>query len=769
MTAVAKRERWVLRRPKTITEKTLARLAAHPKIRTRFSAALSKPIFPKDIYISGPAGKYVHFTLLNSKKFDRNSFRMKSIGDRGTKMVVGCPAGQWNGTSCRVGMKAQAILVPKDRVKTVVKSVTHTSRFSSNPLLMTVMNPGPGYKKNPVDVEYEAGSKQYRVYRTNKGRSRRVTRRYKKNGMLIPLWNNPDFGKLKVESFGKNPMNIALQTMPILNDNPKHQLWAIGRRGPDGYPDGSIRKSKPTAKEIAILKRGGGGRGMPELYGWDAKDVRGVSVKTQRLFDNPRRGGYDEDDDRDYGPDDDDDRSEFADPGGGSALRAASPTNPRNLPCPKCGAENVLTPEDRMRGYQCDRCADRAEGRYMENPCGGKSYCSNPSHAHNLTPAELAGADTYDENPSHASNLTAAEMAGVDAYDENPNPYTKTRPADRPYEVWMSRDGSWKWFVLKKWQTDDSKPYARWYCLVKSPYMPDGEYGDVYVAGIKSQASLVEKDGKPVGGFKNNPGLPGYFGGVFGDNARRGPDLREGTFVRNLKRVMKGNEIQLDAKSLGRVEASGQFMGDTVYTVRFYCPDGSSKALKFFKHELSVEPSQIGYNSNPFHHAPAGPRALQRHQRGSDGRTPKFGEVHALHKQPASRPGPGHRSVKKVKIPLPKFEIWLKQNGSTEEKHRYNLAKVAYRRFHKGADPEFITRRVVDVGAGKKIVARSFAYSMGKSPFEPYITPKGSGKGPNKPYLHEYETMPEGVTVPGGKVVIKPLDGATKITDWIHR
>lgn len=461
MTAVAKRERWVLRRPKTITEKTLARLAAHPKIRTRFSAALSKPIFPKDIYISGPAGKYVHFTLLNSKKFDRNSFRMKSIGDRGTKMVVGCPAGQWNGTSCRVGMKAQAILVPKDRVKAVVKSVTHTSRFSSNPLLMTVMNPGPGYKKNPVDVEYEAGSKQYRVYRTNKGRSRRVTRRYKKNGMLIPLWNNPDFGKLKVESFKKNPMNIALQTMPILNDNP------------------------------------------------------------------PRRG-YDEDDERDYGPDDDDDRSEFADPGGGSALRAETPTNPRNLPCPNCGTENVLTPEDRMRGYQCDRCADRAEGRYLENPCGGKSYCSNPSHAHNLTPAELAGADTYDENPSHASNLTAAEMAGVDAYDENPNPYAKTRPADRPYEVWMSRDGSWKWFVLKKWQADDSKPHARWYCLVKSPYMPDGEYGDVYVAEIKAQASLVERDGKPVGGFENNPGLPGYFGGVFGDNARRGPDLREG-------------------------------------------------------------------------------------------------------------------------------------------------------------------------------------------------------------------------------------------------
>jgi len=54
----------------------------------------------------------------------------------------------------------------------------------------------------------------------------------------------------------------------------------------------------------------------------------------------------------------------FADPGGNSALRAASKRNPRNLPCPSCGAKNHLTPEDRARGYQCDRCADRAERGY---------------------------------------------------------------------------------------------------------------------------------------------------------------------------------------------------------------------------------------------------------------------------------------------------------------------------------------------------------------------------------------------------------------------
>lgn len=66
------------------------------------------------------------------------------------------------------------------------------------------------------------------------------------------------------------------------------------------------------------------------------------------------------DDDCDFDRDD-----EFADPGGRSALRAASRSNPRNLPCPTCGKPNRLTPRDRALGYQCDECADRAEGSYV--------------------------------------------------------------------------------------------------------------------------------------------------------------------------------------------------------------------------------------------------------------------------------------------------------------------------------------------------------------------------------------------------------------------
>lgn len=60
--------------------------------------------------------------------------------------------------------------------------------------------------------------------------------------------------------------------------------------------------------------------------------------------------------------DDDGFNIDFADPGGRSALRAASRRNPRNLPCPDCGAKNVLTPADVAAGYHCDDCANRAEG-----------------------------------------------------------------------------------------------------------------------------------------------------------------------------------------------------------------------------------------------------------------------------------------------------------------------------------------------------------------------------------------------------------------------
>jgi hypothetical protein len=61
----------------------------------------------------------------------------------------------------------------------------------------------------------------------------------------------------------------------------------------------------------------------------------------------------------DFDPWDDDYEIRFANPG--SALRAATPDDPRIHPCPTCGAPNRLTQQDVDLHYQCDTCADRAE------------------------------------------------------------------------------------------------------------------------------------------------------------------------------------------------------------------------------------------------------------------------------------------------------------------------------------------------------------------------------------------------------------------------
>lgn len=82
------------------------------------------------------------------------------------------------------------------------------------------------------------------------------------------------------------------------------------------------------------------------------------------------------------------------------------------------------------------------------------------------------------------------------------NPCAKARKEAQPYEVWVSKDGTWKWRVLKKYQSPEAEAknqFARWYCAVTSPFTQGGsDLGDVYAKDVKSRAVLVEVDGKPV-------------------------------------------------------------------------------------------------------------------------------------------------------------------------------------------------------------------------------------------------------------------------------
>ena len=78
------------------------------------------------------------------------------------------------------------------------------------------------------------------------------------------------------------------------------------------------------------------------------------------------------------------------------------------------------------------------------------------------------------------------------------NTQAKRRPVEDPYEVWRSPDGEWEWKVLKKYQVDDNKPYAKWLVAVKSPYNFGGtSTGDEYVATVKRGGRKVEGEGRP--------------------------------------------------------------------------------------------------------------------------------------------------------------------------------------------------------------------------------------------------------------------------------
>ena len=68
------------------------------------------------------------------------------------------------------------------------------------------------------------------------------------------------------------------------------------------------------------------------------------------------------------------------------------------------------------------------------------------------------------------------------------NTMGKRRDIDNPYEVWANDQG-WTWKVLKKYQADDHKPYARWFCAVSSPYTHGGyDLGDVYAREVMDHA-----------------------------------------------------------------------------------------------------------------------------------------------------------------------------------------------------------------------------------------------------------------------------------------
>ena len=61
-------------------------------------------------------GRYDHRVMEPKGKFDKRSFRTIDSGEKGdTKVVVGCPKGQWDNKRrrCKVGTRGHKLLTPK--------------------------------------------------------------------------------------------------------------------------------------------------------------------------------------------------------------------------------------------------------------------------------------------------------------------------------------------------------------------------------------------------------------------------------------------------------------------------------------------------------------------------------------------------------------------------------------------------------------------------------------------------------------------------------
>lgn len=82
--------------------------------------------------------------------------------------------------------------------------------------------------------------------------------------------------------------------------------------------------------------------------------------KILQKIDQVNEGYWDSEDGPDY---DDDGFNPNRFRQSGSALHPGTKDDPIDQPCPTCGEEDVLTRRDVAKGYQCDTCADRAEGK----------------------------------------------------------------------------------------------------------------------------------------------------------------------------------------------------------------------------------------------------------------------------------------------------------------------------------------------------------------------------------------------------------------------
>jgi hypothetical protein len=188
----------------------------------------------------------------------------------------------------------------------------------------------------------------------------------------------PDLGKREIWAIkNSNGTEVAvshyknkiLEVYKEITKNPEtdenYTLWRNGKEYPLMMSLGNrvlgneiIDNLKTADAMLYHIYKTANGRDLTEKENQMITDINGGKIRTiAQFYGDDFESEYENDITDDMG---DEDRSMFADPGGSSDLR----TGKREFPCPTCGEPNRLTLKDVQLGYQCDTCADIAEGRF---------------------------------------------------------------------------------------------------------------------------------------------------------------------------------------------------------------------------------------------------------------------------------------------------------------------------------------------------------------------------------------------------------------------
>lgn len=589
-------------------------------------------------------------------------------------------------------------------------------RYKKNPTLMIVTNP---YERNPIDIQYDSG--EYKVIRSNpqKKQKQGSQRKYRQNPRVKQYKPSQAYRK----GVKKRPSG-AIDFRPKSIGIPERGKYIHYRaKDPKKYDKESFRVkpvpgSRTGSKMVVACPRGK----------YDAKNQQcRVGTQKQSVM-VPKRTAMK--------------KSALPKPRkvAKRKKRARAASNPVSYTPPLWGGnpvpysapyyDNTVPLWDNPKRSFEDWMA--SVNLHIQNMAGGLSYEDLPDQPYY---------DWYSSgmSPKEAAMEAITESGGGDIFEENPSFY--------PY---------------------DDNPRE---CMDNPMCAEDNPYGG---AGSPAMTAIYDDNPFPYGAPP--PAMTAIYNSP----------ISVGDFVRTRKRIMSGDRIEVERGTVGRVERIGKFWGEKTYTIAFPMEGKEFKFKDLFEGDIELlEPERYNQNRLPVAKPVRSnrPKKKKRAKRKKTARKTKGkkkkaskrvkrnpgggNSVTALQKQPRSQVQPSHVKTKKKKIPVSQFRSWLRKNGSADEKRRFEKEVKAYKRFHK-TEPRFVTREVVDVGAGNKLIGRAFGYSMGKSPFEPYITPSGSGKGNKQPYLHEYKAMPEGITNSTGKMVLKPLKKGAKITDWIY-